>query len=646
MLYTYSVTPLKEDHFEERCEDIVSLVKSGAVYMPMFSMTLVPEGNPVWDKVGALVPLYARYRDALAAEGVSCGILVQASLGHAYRIEPNPFQKYVNLTDGREQFVCCPEDENFIRHFQDVLRTLAREHPAAIMLDDDFRMVVRPGTGCTCPLHMKAFNRRTGLSMTREELSAHIFSHPEDDPLTDAFRELQRDSLIRAATAFRAAIDEVDPTIQGINCTSGHYCDSVIYTSPIFAGKGNPTVVRVPNGIYAPISVRGFSDLMRQGAICASRLKKHGIDVVLAETDTVPFNRYGKSARHLHAHYAASILEGLKGAKHWLTRTSAFEPDSGKAYRKILAEHKGLYERLAALSDGVVWLGVNSAFIEQEKFTFQKPNFRRYHDNDWVTGNLERMGLPFYFSDEFCGATFLEGDIVADMTDAQCEGLWRGSVFADAQAARDLIARGYGSYLGVTVTPWEDERVSGECFDDAGVMACSAQKDLHRLTLADGDTRAASYNFVRERHGVRLLSPAVTVKTRADGHLSVVFCGSPTAKFHYTEGFAFLNESRKRQLVSLLREARALPVYCVGDDELCLRVGRVRDGRLLVSLYDLGTDPAEELTLFLETPPIEITMLTPDGKEASVAWTACGDGCYTLSLRIEPMYPVFLLIRS
>ena len=67
MLDNYSITPLYEDHFEERCQAIVRDVRCGAYTMPMFSMTLVPEGNPVWDKVGPLAEIYARYRDRLGS---------------------------------------------------------------------------------------------------------------------------------------------------------------------------------------------------------------------------------------------------------------------------------------------------------------------------------------------------------------------------------------------------------------------------------------------------------------------------------------------------------------------------------------------------------------------------------------------------
>ena len=643
MLYTYSVTPLKEDHFAERCADIVDLHKRGVVMTPVFEMELVPEGDPVWDKVGPMAALFARYRDALAKNGVPAGILVQASLGHGYAIEPAPFTRYENLTDGKTAPVYCPEDPRFLSHFQGVLRTLAKEKPSAIMLDDDFRMIVRPGKGCVCPYHVAEFNRRAGTNYDKDELRQLILSLPFGDPLALLYEEIQRDTLIKAARAFREAIDEVDPTIQGINCTSGHFCDSATDTNPIFAGKNNPTIVRAPNGCYAPITVRGFSDGMRQAAICGSRLKKHGIKYVLAETDTVPYNRYAKGAAYLHAHYVASLFEGLSGAKHWLTRFTAYEPGSGRAFREILAANARLYEKVSRLAPKIRWVGINSAFIEQEHFDFRADRYgSRWHSNCFVTENLERMGLPFYFSDEFSGATFLEGGIVADMSDAKIKEAFAGSVFVDGECAAELIRRGYGDKLGVTVSDC-DRRVEGECFDERGQDCCTAQKNCKRLTVTDPAVRALSYNYAIERGKRKILSPAVTVLKRKAG-LSVVFCGSFHADFKYTEGFSFLNETRKNQLISLFSEAGVLPAYCDGDAEICFRCGYLPDGSLLAAAYPLGVDCAAALTLRLQTPPKSVSLLRSDGKFRPVRY-AFEKGVCTVKTAVRPMMPIILKIR-
>ncbi len=652
MLYGYSITPLAENEFEKRADDIVAQVRRGAFQMPLFMMVLVPEGDPVWDKAGKLAELYGRYRDRLAKEGVEAGILIQASLGHGYPITHAPFQTYVGLASG-DSDGCpdgvetsnsyCPLDKGFLEHFSGVMKTLAKEHPKAIMLDDDFRLVLRQGRGCACPLHMAEFNRRTGLNMTRQELWEHISESDPKDSITCAFYELQRDSMKWAAEAFRKAIDEVDPTIQGINCTSGHICEAVDYTSKAFAGNGNPTIVRLPNGCYAPYSVREFSGGMINAAICSRKLKKRGVDILLAETDTIPFNRYAKSARYLHAHYTSSILEGLKGAKHWLTRTSAFEPESGVAYRDILAKHKGMYEKLSDIADGISWLGLSATFVEQE-YVSPTGSLWRYNAHDIIQKNLERMGLPFYLSEESERANFIEGDVAKVLDDDGVEKLFENSVFVDGPAAKILCERGFGKYLGVEVSDWDLGKLHGETFDGTLNMCCTKQKDQKKITVTDPKTEALSHNYLRQDGYAELLSPAVTKLDRGEGKISVVFCGSPTFRFDYMEGFAFLNESRKAQLVSLLKEAGVLPAYCVGDDEICFRLGRIADGRLLAAVYPLGIDPVEGLKLNLEAAPESITVMGPDGTEKEVAFEKCGD-TYTLDLRLETLCPAILFIK-
>ena len=644
-MYTYSIMQLKKDHFKERCEDIIDQYKRGVSTCPLFSMQLVPEGNPVWDKVSPLVEIYKKYRDALEPHGVKTGVLIQASLGHGYEIVPNPYQTMINFTDGESNRCVCPEDKEFIKHFSEVIRQIALARPSAIMLDDDFRLMMRPGRGCACPLHMAKFNKLSGTDMTREELYDYVRSHPDDDPLTMTFINIQRDSLINLAKELRDVIDSVDPTIQGINCTSGDECDSVIYTNPIFCGKGNPTIVRVPNGTYSPLSAKGFSDIMRRACVCSSKLKKHGIDIVLAETDTVPFNRYSKNARYLHAHYTASVLDGLMGAKHWLTRLSAFEPESGKEFRNILADHSKFYDSLSELAKEIKWVGANSYFIEQEHHSFSKDNIWQYHSNVWATSVFERMGIPFYFSDENSGSAFIEGDIVRDMTDDQIDGLFKGSVFASSDAAKDLCDRGYGHLLGVSVSQWNKGTVNGETFDGTLGFACQKQNKIKDLTPISENTKALSYNYQRVGGEAKLLSPAVTKFARDDGKLSVVYSGSPEAKHEYYEGFAFLNETRKKQFIELLKDANSLPVYYPGDNEICMRSGYINDGRLLCALFDLGYDPMDNISLYLEKEPSEIQILTKDGLYSDVSFEKASSDTYVVDTRVEPLYPVILLIK-
>ena len=176
--------PLVTDHFDEMVEDIKEQYKRGVTTCPLFIMTLVPEGDPVWDKAGKMCEKYERFREALDKDGVPSGVLIQASLGHGYDINLAPFTRFLGVKDGEEKNVYCPLDENFRAHFKGVVKRIAEAKPKAIMLDDDFRLLMRPGNGCACKLHMAEFERRTGKRWSRDEMWAHIESHPADDPLT------------------------------------------------------------------------------------------------------------------------------------------------------------------------------------------------------------------------------------------------------------------------------------------------------------------------------------------------------------------------------------------------------------------------------------------------------------------------------
>ena len=649
MMYNYSMMPLNDSHFDEMVADIKDQYKRGVTSCPMFIMTLVPEGdeNSVWDKVGPMCRLYERFRQALEEDGVPSGILIQASLGHGYDINLAPFTTHTSLRDGKELKSYCPLDENFIAHFRGVIRRIAEAKPSAIMLDDDFRLLMRASGGCACHLHMREFAKKTGKEWTREQLFAHIQSHPADDPLTVAYLDTQQEALVKAAKAFREEIDAVDPSIQGINCTSGDICESVAFTNPEFCGKRNPTMVRVPCGTYAPISVREFSDIMRRAAVCATKLKKAGIEIILGETDTIPFNRYGKNARYLHSHYTAAILEGIRGAKHWITRTTAWEPKSGKAFRDILAKHSGFYAALADYVEGINWVGANSAFLIQQRYDYSLKNPWQYHENYWATKCLERMGLPFYFAEptENAKLTFLEDCIVTHMTDQQIREAFEGTVCMTGEVAADLIDRGYGALLGVAVKDWSGIPATREFFEFDPTAACTKQKDCRMIEIEDDRVETLSWSARPMDGKYKKLSPAVTVLDRGEGKYSVVFAGTPNAQHNYQEGFAFLNESRKRQLIDIFNRAEALPIYYDGDEEVILRAGRIKDGRLLAGFFNLGYDPLEELVLGLDKKPVSISMMMPDGTQQPVKFSEKDGGMYTLDVRVEPMYPVILTIR-
>lgn len=643
----YSIMPLDyiSEHLEEVCQDIRGQYESGAADCALLMMTLVPEGDPPIDKARIYCEQYDRVRDRLAELGLECGILAQATIGHGWKLNRrSPFQPYVGLADGREASVCCPCDDGFRSYIRGAMAELARHRPKIIMVDDDFRLMFARSQGCACPKHMAAFNRMAGTNMTREQLLVHTQGTSSDDKrYTDIFIETQRQSLVDAAKAMREGIDSVDPRLTGAFCACGPAAEFAGEIAQILAGEGNPVIVRVNNGWYAQQGTKGFSGRMYTAAVQAERLRGKA-DVLLAETDTCPQNRYSTGAQSLHAHFTGSILEGMNGAKHWITRLHTFEPASGAEYRRKLAKNRGFYEALAELTPKIRWLGCRIPIASEPGYGFAtSPEV--HEQNGWPTCVLERMGLPMYFAQVNGGAAFLDGPADLHMSDDDVRALFAGPVFLSSETAMRLNERGFSNLTGVDVRPWTGRNASGETlFVNGG--SCSAQMQICELIPRSSDVRADSMVYhVPDGRTKEPLFPGVTVYKNPLGGRSVVFCGTPKAQFNIVEAFSFLNESRKAQLVRLLKECGCLPVWYPGDAEVYLRAGRCPDGSILCAIFNLGFDMLEEIELCTEGGVDRVERLTCEGVRVPCVHRAV-NGRIIVETSAFALEPVILFLHN
>lgn len=640
-LYSYSIMPLDTEHLEEICQDIKAQYEEGIASCALFSMTLVPEGDPPADKVGLLCRKYVRFRERLREMGLSCGVLVQASVGHGWVLgDTFPYSTHVNFTDGAATRVVCPCDPGFKDYIRHVMTTIASCKPAHIMVDDDFRTIWYKGEGCACPAHMERFNQRAGTSLTREELWEIVHTRTEEAKrLTDAFIEVQKESLTETARVMREGVDQVDPRLPMSYCCCGNNAEFAAEIAAILAGEGNPKVVRINNGNYTPAGSRFFSRVFHRAATQIAKLRDK-VDVLLAETDTCPQNRYSTGAMSLHTHFTGTILEGAKGAKHWITRLISYEPESGKAYRRVLSRYCGFYNRLAELEPTLKWRGCRIFTPATPDFTYGRV---KEEWDGWSYCVLERLGLPLYFGAEYGGAVCLEGDVDTRLSDGAITELLHGTVLLASDTAENLIRRGFGPHIGVDVREWTGKIPVREILNINGCHTKVQMRAKELIPLSE-ETRADSWvcNTVDSESYERLF-PGVTVYRNGLGGTVITFCGTPVAEFNLVEAFAFLTYSRKEQLIRLLREAGELPVYYPGDEEVYLKAANTADGRLLVAVFNIGSDPIEALSLVCESEAASVTRLTADGEEEPVSFRREGDR-YVLDVPCNPLEPTVLFI--
>lgn len=647
-LLLYSIMPLDTEHTDEICEDIREQYEKGVCTCALFSMTLVPEGDPPVDKVGPLCEKYDRFREKLDAMGVPSGILVQASIGHGWVLgEMFPYQQIVQLVDGEKPNTVCPYDEGFLEYIGDALRTIASHAPAHIMIDDDLRLLFRPGGGCACPLHLSRFASLSGERLDREALLSAVRGRDaRAERLSACFVETQRESLVECARVMRAGIDGVDPSIPGSYCCVGTSAEFAAEIARELAGKGNPTVVRINNAKYSSLGAKYFTESFLRCASASAKLKGD-VDTVLAETDTCPQNRYSTSARSLHTHFTGSILEGAGGAKHWITRLAAHEPESGRAYRRILAKYRGFYQTLADLAPSLTPRGFRIPVGKTAKYPLGEP-WVECPDvgDDWSRCVLERLGLPLYFSASAGGAACLSGDADRAFTDEEILEMLRGPLFLSSDAAARLSARGFGEYLGVKVRTWQGKTPTSEVLSVNG-NRCACQMQIRELVpLCDEVREDSTVLHSLNKTDFERLFPGTTVYGNAIGGKVFVFCGTPRAEHHIKEAYSFLNYSRKLQLTRLLDEAGELPLWYPGDEEVYLRAAEMEDGGLFCAIFNLSSDPIEDAVLACRQGISRIERLNAAGKWEEVSFAPAGAGEYRLELTVEHLLPEILRLHG
>lgn len=641
-----SIVPLNKDHIDERCEDIALQQKNGATTHAMFMMKFNPECNPPIDKASEECKIYDDYRKRLDSLGAKHGVLVQATLGHITQPrEKYPFMPTVSLITGEENYAtCCPMDPGFQSYIKNQMKTLAKHKPSMVMLDDDLGLVYRPQKGCACKYHMAEFNKRAGTNMSRQELYAHTVGASEEDKrYTSIYVETQKDGIVSAVKKMREGLDEVDPSIQGI--VSGIYvqsfCEFSGDTAKAFAGKGNPSIIRLNGGPYSMDGPRGFSANNFRASILKENVKDK-VDIFLAETDTCPQNRYSTSAALLHAHFTSSILLGAKGAKHWITRCGKnYEPSSGKAYRSILSKYSLFYEKLSEYADEINFFGCRIPLTLMQNYGFV-PSSQTSKISPWSTCFLERMGLPLYFSNDKGGAVFLDDFSVDGFDDEEIKNFMSETLVLSAGAAQKLNKRGFKESVGACVRDWGDVVSNGELIGDNIEPALYEKKHLS-LNSPKAEALSHTIRINPVNNETEKICPAVTRCENQYGGETIVFGGNPDMPYSYTTAFSLLNETRKKQLVDILSKGNHIPVYYPGDAEIYLRAGYLNNGEIMVSLFNIGLDVLDDITLVCQKDVKKVEKLNPDGSRSECSFVS-ENGEIRVLEKLGVLIPVVLFV--
>ena len=618
-----NILPLFEEYADELVAQQRELFAGKAIDSVAFSFTLVPEGTPPLDKATECVRRFRVFQEKLCPLGIPCGILLQATWGHGWTPdEPADFQRIVRL-DGSTQYTMCPEDEGFRDYIFRAVVIAASARPDFMMLDDDTRFITAR-SACFCPLHTALYNKEYGTLFTPDGLREAV---SRDEAVARRMDAVLQTSMQRFARLVRDAIDHADPRIPCSFCLCAEDVRHAPAVARILAGEGQPPVIRINNGRYLQDSLRTIPQWLYSTARQVAALTP---DItVLCEPDTCPQNRHSTSASMLLAHLLLSAFEGCGGAKLWITRMAAFEPNSGTAYREALCRFAGMVD--ATLVMRPQWAGVRIPLPEEPPFNFPP----RQVPDGWH-GTLGRMGVPIHFGKGPALVTTLSGSQIDEFSDDELGEVFQGNVLLDGSAAETLDRRGLSDLCGCGALAWNLPHVSLETLADGTPMqAAGKYTHLRPLSAAAEITSTLwhrAYPFAESR--TELAPGAVVVRSSVGGVITIAnWLGG-----EWFEAFGMLNESRKAQLVTLLNRLSPLPVWYPDDAELLLKAGTLADGARVVVAVNLGLDCLSELPLrgsWLDPVP-EIRRMQGDGSWRALELRRDGGG-YVLATSLAPL---------
>jgi len=653
MLKQYTIAPLRPERRKEIVQRLRKHYADKIFTDVLFSIYVVPEGNPPFDKAADCTEAFRAFQKDLT--GIPVGILVNSLFGHgADRLcSPNPFQKQIGM-DPQNDFrlkeridVCCPLDSGFQEYAVKQFRRLASLNPHVLMLDDDFRVLL-PVYGCLCPLHIKMFNERFSFSVTAEELVRHLVGiEPEDIEIAHQFEEINTEALNSMMRIIREAIDSVNPDIRGIECGAPNEISHLERNARIFAGAHYRPEVRIGNARYLQQGNRNFPGTMHMTMLQKGLLSP---DVtVLSETDTFPHTRYSMGARELHATYTGHLLEGCTGSKQWIMRLEEEETASEKAYAAILAKYSAFYGTVAELIPKVRFSGPANLFPGHMPFPWNPPRHLQ-EIQSWSTILIGRMGLPVNFRKCGDGPGMLTVSEIPFYSDEEIRSLLEQGAILDGGAALALTKRGFESFMGVSVQSFPPGQRSMEeqigehplCSLHAGALMSPPAGQV-MLTPLTEKTEVISW-FVKTsymRHPVKQRqTPAVTLFQNAAGGKVAVFASNPNG----LRGMAYFNETRKMLLAAVMNAIEPMAVYYPGDAEIYLKSGWLDTKTIFTVLFNLGSDPLDEIELAVANKIAKIRELLPDGTFQFRPFKQDGRQC-SIQVQLETMLPLVFLIE-
>ena len=615
----------------------------------MLCMTLHRQGGERLEKVMLHKQIFREYRERLQGTGIKVGVLLQSLLGHRNDAVMEPGWQVAENSTGKPVIRGCILSQTFRDYIYDVVRLIAEEHPAALMIDDDCRQISGGGVECFCAEHMRRFNQISKHPFTAAELQAHLKAHGPQDETVLLFEKLRMNSLVDFASLVRRAIDSVDPDIPCACCTPGAEFMSIDRVAKAVAGKNRP-MVRLCNANYGEGDAKDFPRVI-YWTFALRNLLEGDIDVI-DEADTYPQHRYSKAAVALHAKLTAAALNGEIGAKLWLTNLGTPDPYTQRKYDEILIRHRNYYSAIETLIQGaqatgpITPLPTKEAVFKQFHPLTPYP-FNAFYVVDWQRDHLAHYGVPAcYQRIGQSGIQLVTGDMLRFFDDAEIANLLSQRILLDDTAARILVTRGFGDDIGVTFGTHPEAVTEARHCTSGTLLPFGFHREIYPMHPVAGSKVVAEL----------IRSPYIKAPDDMLAHVGAAACcwdnarGGRVAIVREPDARALWglwHPKRRALLIEMLELLNGGPLEVIVecDQNVMARSWILVDGSTLLAVFNLNFDPLEPFVLRTAKPLESVKILGECGTWQPVEWIS--DGTVSqVKYRLETYGVAILKLKS
>jgi hypothetical protein len=593
-----------------------------------------------------------RIRQAKAL-GYRSGINVLATMGHHEENLPNSLAAdYTRLTDINGN-VCrgsfCPNDSRFHEYVRELYRLVTAAGPDYIWVDDDVRLAghMPINQTCFCDNCLAIFEKESGTKYTRATLRDAVNGGSPEQRLAvrKAWLTHNRATINRLFTLIEQTVHAAKPGLPLGFMTGDRFAEGYDFDhwAQTLAGPNHAPVYWRPGGGYYEDSGNGglvgkSHDVGRQVSVLPASVLS-----IQSEIENFPYQRLMKAAHITVLEAASHMGSGCTGAAFNVLSMNDEPLDEFDPLIARIRQARPFYDLMAKHLGRAKPVGVFPAWNKDSALAADFPGGDWF--NSWGGGylgtaaHLLDIGLPTAYSPEGAAVTLLFPQSVAAMSKEEITKVLSSAVYMDADTLTLLNQLGYQDLTGLAV----EQVLPIDCIEEftahplngafAGRQRDARQSFWHvpGYLLKPLDPKAETLARLVDYSGKEKSASSMAVfENRLGGRICV--CGYHPWTFQYSL-------SKTAQMKSVMRwlSRDRLAAYVASYHKVSLWARQPSEGRLAVALLNASFDPADALTLALQTSSDTIQVFDMDGKE-QIVHESGRDGPYRrFSLpRVEP----------